>query len=365
MTFLKECAKRIDDGVPSEEVMCDMRLRFTTLRCVNTKVSLVRSLCHPTPAYQDAVDEALKTVTDGGIRQRVQHLATHGGRLHASDHEDVRAIMMSLPPRLSENARALRLSRHESRQCKRTQMVQMINKNKTRAMVDGRTLLAHARSVVERPSECVGGIPELTLALMLVTGRRECELLNGRSELMPHTQYSLTFVGQAKKRDEGIEVEHREERVIPCLAPSDQVRNCLTCLRDRQSHAVLTNVAASLRYQSSLSRHMRCASPWCATNKPVHALRGIYTCMTHALFEWGLHTDAYTAMCILGHTSLTESLVYTTFGIGREFHTEEPHLGEGHLTPPPSLASCDPTLVEELASSSSVAPQLAPHPDAA
>jgi hypothetical protein len=345
MKFLAQCATNIDAGVPADKVMREMRERFTTIPCLNSKLSLVRSLCRPTDEYANAVTAALATVHDENVRRRVECIATTGGRLHASDPDEVCAIVRSLPPRLSENARALRLSRNEMRACKRFQVTHRIEKNKVRTLVDGRILLAHARSVVRDPTNCTVGIPELTLSLCLVTGRRECELLNGQSVFTPHTAYSLVFQGQAKKRDEG--VAQRDERVIPCLTPSEDIIRCVAYLRDRQKHAVLDNKTASRRYQSYLSRHMHGVRPWCDTRTRVHSLRGIYTCMCHSLFDWGLHTDAYVAMCILGHTSLEESLVYTTFAIGDAFRVEEPRLGVGHLTPPPpspaTRQECDPT----------------------
>jgi len=343
MKFLVQCASNIDAGVPAADVMREMRERFTTTTCLSSKLSLVRSMCCPTEAYSKAVTMALEAVNDENARRRVESIATTGGRLHASDPEDVRAIVCSLPPRLSENARALRLSRNEMRECKRCQMTHMIEKNKVRTLVDGRTLLAHARSVVRDPTRCKGGIPELTLSLCLVTGRRECELLNGQSVFTPHTPHSLVFQGQAKKRDEG--TVKRDERIIPCLSPSQEVVHCVAHLRARQKHVILNNKASSRRYQSYLSRHMHGISPWRETRTHAHSLRGIYTCMCHTLFDWGLHTDAYVSMCILGHTSLTESLVYTTFAIGNAFRIEEAQLGVGHLTPPPSPArqEGDPT----------------------
>lgn len=342
MKFLDECARELDAGAATDDVMTKLRERYTTLGCLNSKLSQVRSRCNPSAAYVRAVDAALVGVADAEVRRRVETLAATGGRLHANDPEEVRRIVRSLPHRLPDNVRALRLGRQEMRTCKRTQLAQTIEKNRTRTVVDGRALLAHARAVVTRPHECRGGIPELTLALMVVTGRRECELLNGRSEFVPNSEYSLVFRGQAKKRDDGM--TDTEERLIPCLCPSSMVVTCVVHLRARQGHATLSNDVTSRRYQSYLSRHMRSASPWSETKTHVHSLRGIYTCMCQGLFEWGLHTDAYVAMCILGHTSLTESLVYTTFAIGRDFCTHEPLLGEGHLTPPPPAhPGCDPT----------------------
>ena len=332
MAFMAACARRLDTGESADAVMRDLRQRYTTITCLNSKLSQVRSLCRPSVAYRNAVAAALASVSDERARGRIAALAAAGGRLHADDSGAVRSAVQAFPPRLSDNARALRLSRYELRACKRVQAAKAIEKNMKRTVVCGRTLLAHARAVVAHPTEVRGGIPELTLAFMLVTGRRECEVLNGRSVFTPRTLYSLTFLGQAKKRDHGMENREREERVIPCLAPSDDVVRCLAHLRKRQKHAVTSNEEASRRYQSYLSRHMHAVSPWKETETHVHSLRGIYTCMAHSLFEWGRHTDAYVSMCILGHTSLTESLVYTTFDIGHEFRTLEPPLGEGHLT---------------------------------
>lgn len=331
MKFLDECARELDTGAATtSDVMERLRSRYTTIGCLNSKLSQVRSRCAPSREYRRAVDEALTDVTDMEVKHRVETLASTGGRLHHGDSEEVRRIVRSLPPRLPEHVRALRLSRQEMRACKRIQLAQTIEKNRTRTVIDGRVLLAHAREVVTR---CRGCIPELTLALMVVTGRRECELLNGRSEFEANSEYSLVFRGQAKKRDGGMAAE---ERIIPCLSPSPLIIACLAHLRGRQCHTTSTNDATSRRYQSYLSRHMRSVTPWMETGTHVHSLRGIYTCMSHVLFDWGLHTDAYVAMCILGHTSLTESLVYTTFAIGRDFCINEPLLGAGHLTPPPA-----------------------------
>lgn len=364
MKFLDECARELDAGAATESVMTKLRERYTTLGCLNSKLSQVRSRCAPDSAYVRAVDAALADVADAEVRRRVETLAATGGRLHVNDPEEVRRIVRALPHRLPSNVRALRLGRQEMRTCKRTQLAQTIEKNRTRTVVDGRALLAHARAVVAHPRECRGGIPELTLALMVVTGRRECELLNGRSEFVPHSEYSLVFRGQAKKRDEG--VLDTEERLIPCLCPAPDVVACVAHLRARQGHATLSNEVTSRRYQSFLSRHMRSALPWRDTQTHVHSLRGIYTCMCQGLFDWGLHTDAYVAMCILGHTSLNESLVYTTFAIGRDFCTHEHALGMGHLTPPPSPPArpgCDPTQEPEPDESSSDGPPSGSCPD--
>ena len=168
-------------------------------------------------------------------------------------------------------------------------------------------------------------IPELTFALMLTTGRRECEILNGTSILEVHTEYSMSFYGQAKKR--GVD----DTIVVPVLAPSTRIVEAMHVLRTRQKYSSLSNIRTSRRYQSYLSRYMsETVSPWRQCRK-VHSLRGCYACMVFQLFDWGVHSSAFVTMCVLGHSGLNESLVYTPFHLGRDFG-DEPSLGQGHFT---------------------------------
>ena len=327
MEFLRACAARLDDGAPASDVMRDLRSQYTTLPCLSSKLSLVRSLCRPSPDFVAAVDAACDGVEDADEREALRVAALAGSKLPPG----LRCHAVDFPPRLSSNARALRLTMEEKRECKRVAARRAVLKNRARVEVDGATLLAHARAVIARPAAARGGIPELALALMLATGRRECELLNGRSVLTVEADHALRFTGQAKKRDEAF--DERESRVVPCLAPAAQVVACLAVLRARQRGAILENAAASLRYQSSLSRHMATASPWSGARARVHALRGVYTCMCLRLFDWAPMSDAYVAMCILGHGGITESLVYTPFALGDAF-ARESALGRGRLTEP-------------------------------
>ena len=179
------------------------------------------------------------------------------------------------------------------------------------------------------------------MALMLLTGRRECEILNGASVLTRHTDYSITFHGQAKKR--GAAVEY----VIPTLERADLILCAFEALRRRQGAVVLTNRETSRRYQSYLSRHLSATKPWSQCAR-VHSLRGLYACMAFRLFDWRDHSQAFVAMCLLGHSSLSESLVYTPFHLGDDF-TEEPRLGVGHFTPwvPPEHHSLQASASEE------------------
>lgn len=315
MDFLRACASRLDTGEDADAVMRDLRGRYTTVRCVNVKACLVRKMCAPTHEYRSACEDLLS--------RRPELRALYDPTTGVFSNSVDRQLLSDLPSRCGANVRKFTVSRDELRECKRASARRAIVKNKFAERVDGRALLRHARAVVASCADAPWCVPELTFALMLTTGRRECEILNGRSTLEPHTEYSMTFRGQAKKRGAD------EPLVIPVLAPATSVASALCQLRDRQKHRVLSNVETSRRYQSYLSRYIA-SSPWQQCRR-VHSLRGLYACMASRLFDWGSHSSAFVTMCVLGHSGLAESLVYTPFHLGDDFG-DEPSLGRGHFT---------------------------------
>jgi len=353
MEFLQHCASLLDGGAEAEQVLALMRQRYHTVRCMKVKTCIVRKLCRRSQAYLDAVN-ALCT-SNPHMRERILRAtmptssscargakstddnlavppsaATSRSRFDDVVDEDVESelhrLLRTLPPRLPENVRRLRITRAQEAECKAIGARRVVDKNRSRVHVDGRKLLATARWVLSNTTH-VSRLSHLTFALMLVTGRRACELLNGTSVFECVDTYTLKFGGQGKRRA----AAPQTWMMIPCLAPSPLVLAALANLRQRQSHRELTNVATSRRYQSLLARDLATDDLWRTCGR-VHALRGVYACIALRLFKWDASTsDAYIAMCILGHSGLTDSLTYTTFFLGDEFQSE-PTLGIGRFT---------------------------------
>lgn len=320
MDFLRECAASLDEGVPAEVVMAKMRERYTTASCLNVKTCVVRQMCAPSPAYTSACETLLRLESDVNARAVLEE-AFRTGR---SADPRIRAKLATLPHRLPDNVYALRVTRAEMRECKRLSSRTRLEKNRKRRRVGGRALLSEARATLADPTTVV----DLAMALMLVTGRRTCEVLNGQSSLEVVDEYTLLFGGQAKRRG------CADAYLIPCLVPSREVVRAFEVLRTKQGHVVLTNRETSLRYQSPLSQRLRKKEDAWSDVGCVHGLRGVYACMALRLFTWeGDESDAFVAMCILGHRDLHESLVYTPFHLGDDFG-DEPRLGRGRLTAP-------------------------------
>ena len=325
MEFRRACAEALDAGASADEVLARMRKRYTTPRSLHVQTCLVRQLCAPAPAYAAARDALLAQAREQSGDENddlVARLERSLAAGRACDPE-VRALLAALPHRLPPNVYALRASRTEVREVKRLSARGAVEKNRTRRRVDGRALLSAARAKLSKPEH--DDPIDLALALMLLTGRRTCEILNGTSTFVVEGEYALRFGGQAKRRGGA---HNALPYVIPTLAPAARVAEAWRALRALQGHAVLSNAATSRRYQGTLSR--RVAATWpqvgCA-----HGLRGVYACMALRLFDWGDAADAYVAMGILGHRGLHESLVYTPFHLGDAF-ADEPRLGP--FTPP-------------------------------
>lgn len=326
MDFLKDCARRLDAGESGDKVLKILRKHYTTPRCLNKMTSIVRSLCAPSPEYEKAVSSLLSSLKPP-LRAKVKEAVDASDR-HGFGDPEVRALLKVLPPRLPENARACRIAREEMMACKRLSTQAALVKNRVKHRVPGVELLRAARSTLDRAEEKT--LPQLALALMLLTGRRTCELLNGTSVISACSAHSITFQGQAKKRGKSYRGAG-EGYKIPTLAPATKVCTGLRILRTKQGGVVRDNRETSSRYQSELSRTLKRDHPWSLVGH-VHALRGIYACMALKLFEWGDPSDAYVTMYLLGHTRLQESLVYTPYDLGPEF-SSEPSLGLGIKLP--------------------------------
>lgn len=364
--FLQDCAHRLDAGESAEGVIRDLRARYKTERCLSVRMCAVRGLCAWSESYRAAratlLEEAAEQPASLPIRKALAY-ADVGKRVPMAVLESLeepwRAKLRGLPPHLPDNVRAVRLTRQETRECKKLQARQALERNRAVRCVDGTALLSHARSVLDQaviqlgPSESkrrmAGEQPlaELALALMLLTGRRTCEVLNGRSAFDVQGAHALRFRGQAKKRDVPCPVEEKGQDGstgydIVTLAPAEQVLAGMQVLRNLQAASrsgmcTEGNAACSRRYQSLLSRTMAASGIWRQCGH-AHGLRGLYVCMALSLFDWRGCTRCpetgaeqtpsrnYVAMKLLGHEGMQESLVYTTYDVGT---LQVPHLGPG------------------------------------
>lgn len=346
MEFLKECAHRLDEGVAAEKVLESMRERYTTPGCMKVKTCIVRRLCNADPQFDEALQTAIAKVPPGiepprrrALYELVRHAAWHGKFVTGDIEAD--QILKAMPPYLPRNVRDLHVTPSEIRECKKRARVSRLVKNHARVVVDGCALLSKARHDLRHATT----LSDLALSLMLLTGRRQCEILSGQStfEATDTTLFAARFTGQAKRRGlrtyEALQTKTDDQQttseevcyVIPLLDDFFTIRQGYQRLQTLQEGKVLDRDQTSRKYQSLLSRRLHEVFP---DAKHPHGLRGVYACMALRAFTWGDMSDSFVTMCILGHRDLDESLVYTTFDVGESFVTcHGKSLGTGHLTP--------------------------------
>ena len=166
--------------------------------------------------------------------------------------------------------------------------------------------------------------PVTILCLMLLVGRRTCEIVNGRSLFESEGDYTISFTGQAKRRRQKKQITYS----VPCLHSSTTIVKAFERINEwvhppSQKKGVSENQMVSQKYQSLLRRTML-THPVLHQAGRVHALRGLYARMTYRLFDWkDDYSEAFVVMHVLGHLGLNESLVYTSFHIGDDFDGED------------------------------------------
>ena len=143
--------------------------------------------------------------------------------------------------------------------------------------------------------------------LLIVSGRRFGEMVNGRSTFAPTTHpYYTLFSGQLKKRC------HQPPYQIPLLVPYSTFAQGLLALRQKQNGTVthLTNAKATSRYLPNVQRELEAGGLLPSTSH-VHDCRSVYVAAVVELFVPTV-TLPRVAMRILGHDTLLDSLSYSS-----------------------------------------------------
>ena len=107
-------------------------------------------------------------------------------------------ILKRLPDYLPKNVRQLHITPSEIRECKKNSRMSRLNKNQSKTRVNGVKLLEQARSDINSAAY----ISDIAFSLMLLTGRRQCEILSGNAtfEAVEGNPYAAKFTGQAKRK---------------------------------------------------------------------------------------------------------------------------------------------------------------------
>ena len=208
---------------------------------------------------------------------------------------------------LPANVASLRLSKEELDALEQHAARRLLAKQRALLRVpDACAMLADAIHLATNATPWMG-VPVLALNLMLLSGRRSSEILNGRSTFSPARATTCVFGGQLKRRG-----EEEAPYTIPLLCSFDAFQTNLAALREAQGYETLDNVACNQRYGKALQLATRKTYPM--ATRP-HALRSIYMGFVMELYACET-TFNLCAMRALGHAKLEHSLAYNACELG-------------------------------------------------
>ena len=219
-----------------------------------------------------------------------------------------RSLGRSRTPHDVAVSRQLRPSKRDMLECKAKKRTSLERKNLRSTIVDAVPMWTEAMRILDKPAEA--GTYDIILALLFVTGRRQTEILNGRSRFVriENAPHRVTFHGQLKrpKTSKGYE--------IPILCSEPQLRRGLRTLRARQPvfTSKAENADISKKYSSGLRQHLLKHAVFGSLRR-THDLRGAYALMVYTWFDCGDAARALVTICILGQQTLREAIPYMTY----------------------------------------------------
>ena len=242
----------------------------------------------------------MKTMVDGeAIAAELRRRYTReDGTVHVGALSVCLSRVKSTLPDDALNVHALSLTKSELLALTREREAALIKKQETLLHVPHQWLwyaIALAREATPDMSYA-----RLTLPLLLLSGRRSTEILNGISTFAPTPRpTTCVFTGAVKKRGESTAFE------IPLLCDSHTFARALGVLRAKQGGVQLDPKTCTNRYAKSLS-----ASDLFPVRNP-HQLRAVYAAFVYHLYTADV-TFNRAAMRFLGHEKLETSLSYNS-----------------------------------------------------
>lgn len=323
MTFIQECTDALVRGHEGDVVIERIKQYYNTHYSFEKNVSNVRRLFLHTetrhPEYKQDCQAVLKSLTsdeDTVIFRRFMALSLpnqydmwskrHKKSLFQEHNEHY--IRLRLLP---DNMATFKTSESEMQVSAKRKVETLLERNNQRIVVpDATNVLAAQQAVLREGSR--SKIHEI-IALLLMSGRRECELLNGKSMFEPVDghPYHTRFTGALKKKHDPMQDHEDTSIVIPLLCTFESFLTAYERMQCRQGDDIhsMSNKEISARYCSQINAALK--KTFSMLTKP-HDLRGVYAKYVDLLFE---HDASFPRVCMfcLGHDVLQDSLHYMIF----------------------------------------------------
>lgn len=189
--------------------------------------------------------------------------------------------------------------------------------------IDGDKLIQRLISLLEKPNATW---QELSVGLLLATGRRTIELLQTGDfyldEHMTSDMAAAVFSGQAKRGDD-------QPYVIPLLAPFSLVKTAFDKLRSIVSTDGMPTLDVNQTYQRRIATALRKHSH--IKELTPHDLRGIYAIATYELMDGKKMSLIGYISRVLGHTNPANAAYYQRIKIVNLTGVYVPNVNDWHI----------------------------------
>lgn len=323
--MIAEAAKRLMNGDEGSGVVEFLRRellesaqrggREYSVNTLKTYVSKVKAIvlehsyrnesCDFSELQRFQLDPEVREFLNADLKTQIQIQRRHRSASFESTWTDEMESALQDLKLLPPNMDSFRITEREVRTIKRCDKKRLRERMDKVVTVDGMALLARAIELL-RAAAVSDSYPRLLAPLLLVSGRREIEILNtcsGRSSFEKVGLRSVLFHGQAKTR-----TEHPEAYRIPLLCEADVFLNAIEVLKAKRgdlscrTNDEIRSMMNGFFTPMYLRQVFQMQVKW-------HMLRSFYLGFVFQCFE---HTLAINRLGkrVLGHFDETESLRY-------------------------------------------------------
>jgi len=246
-------AKALEDGDKSADevkrLLCDV---YPSMNSVRTKMTTIRDLVFKLNPPIDAralleleSDPSVSIFVNSSRKDQCAIQRQHENNPTWSEAAENLLASFDIVPAC---IKGLVLTKRECNQVQRKSEQAVVDANMNPYLIEeGDKLLSQIEEKMRAANDSIG----LAISILLATGRRTVEILNGVSSFnpVPGEPYHAIFDGQAKKRD-------AKPYIIPILVPFEVLDNSMKALRAQQGHRMFTSREVKNKYQSTIRKRL-------------------------------------------------------------------------------------------------------------
>jgi len=314
MNFKKEQVRLLSQNKPFI-VLQNVKDKYPNISSQSVILSQIKRMYlsdpnHRLPTYDKAIKDSIKknpdmkelvdfSNKDPYQQDKIQKKIRNGKIVYS---EEVDKVVEKIPLFNKDIDTYIKLPAKDAKKLRQTQTQALNNKHHNIKIIDGDKLMTEILPLLESDNS-----REYITALLLATGRRQNELVNGMLSKSSCGSYFALFKGQSKT---GLDIE-RDAYDIPLLAPFNIVIKAW-----KKSNKYFENANDRKIFKAKIRNIAR----WLKKHKTykvdkLHEFRSIYALICYQLFPTGKLSQMAYISSVLGETSINIASHYNSIKV--------------------------------------------------